>query len=40
MVLALLDDDARLARMRAAAQALARPNAARDLARILIEVAA
>ena len=39
-VLALLDDDARLARMRSAAQALARPNAARDLARILIEVAA
>ena len=39
-VLALLDDDARLARMRAAAHALARPNASRDLARILIEVAA
>jgi UDP-N-acetylglucosamine--N-acetylmuramyl-(pentapeptide) pyrophosphoryl-undecaprenol N-acetylglucosamine transferase len=36
----LLADDARLASMRAAAKSLARPNAAHDLARVLIEVAA
>jgi UDP-N-acetylglucosamine:LPS N-acetylglucosamine transferase len=36
----LLADEARLAAMRAAAQKLARPDAARDLARVLMEVAA
>lgn len=36
----LLADDQRLASMRAAARALARPNAARDLAELLMEVAA
>ncbi|MDE3096586.1 MAG: undecaprenyldiphospho-muramoylpentapeptide beta-N-acetylglucosaminyltransferase [Chloroflexota bacterium] len=39
-VLALLDDEARLAAMRASMRALARPDAARDLARLVIEVAA
>jgi UDP-N-acetylglucosamine--N-acetylmuramyl-(pentapeptide) pyrophosphoryl-undecaprenol N-acetylglucosamine transferase len=39
-IIALLEDDARRARMSAAMRALARPNAARDLARTLIEVAA
>lgn len=39
-VLALLADDGRLAAMRDAAKGLARPDAARDLARVLIEVAA
>ncbi len=39
-VIALLGDDARLERMRVAARSLARPDAARDLARTLIEVAA
>ena len=34
----LLSDDTRLATMRAAAKQLARPDAARDLARTLIEV--
>ena len=39
-VLALLADDARLASMRAAMRTLARPDAARELARIVREVAA
>jgi UDP-N-acetylglucosamine--N-acetylmuramyl-(pentapeptide) pyrophosphoryl-undecaprenol N-acetylglucosamine transferase len=39
-VIALLDDAPRLARMAQAARALARPDAARDLARTLVEVAA
>jgi len=39
-VIELLDDEARLARMRAAAKSLARPNAARDLAQMLVEAAA
>ncbi len=39
-VVALLADDTRLAAMRAAAKTLARPDAARDIARMLIEVAA
>ncbi len=39
-VLELLGDDARLASMRAAAKRLARPDAARDLAHVLMEVAA
>jgi len=39
-VIDLLADDARLASMRAAMKKLARPDAARDLARILVEVAA
>lgn len=37
IVLELLADSARLASMRDAARALARPGAARDLARVLIE---
>lgn len=37
IVIALLADDARLATMRDAAHSLARPNAARDLARVLID---
>ena len=36
----LLDDEARLANMRAAAKSLARPDAARDLAQMLVEAAA
>jgi UDP-N-acetylglucosamine--N-acetylmuramyl-(pentapeptide) pyrophosphoryl-undecaprenol N-acetylglucosamine transferase len=40
VVLELLSDDARLASMREAAKKLARPDAARDLARTVIEVAA
>ncbi len=39
-VLALLEDDARLASMRTAMRRLARPDAARDLARLVIEAAA
>lgn len=39
-VLDLLSDDARLASMRAAARRLARPGAARDLARVVMEAAA
>lgn len=39
-ILSLLADDEWLARMRGAAKSLARPDAARDLARVLIEVAA
>jgi UDP-N-acetylglucosamine--N-acetylmuramyl-(pentapeptide) pyrophosphoryl-undecaprenol N-acetylglucosamine transferase len=39
-IVELLDDDARRERMSAAMRALARPNAARDLAQTLIEVAA
>lgn len=38
-VAALLDDPARLQTMRVAARALARPNAAADIARLLLEVA-
>lgn len=40
MAIELLSDDVRLAAMRVAAKQLARPDAARDLARTLIEVAA
>ena len=40
VVIELLDDEARLARMREASRGLARPNAARDLARMLVEAAA
>lgn len=40
MAIKLLSDDVRLAAMRVAAKQLARPDAARDLARTLIEVAA
>ena len=40
VVEALLDDEARLGAMRAAARSLARRDAARDIANILIEVAA
>ena len=40
VVVELLADENRLAAMRAAAQKLARPDAARDLARVLMEVAA
>jgi UDP-N-acetylglucosamine--N-acetylmuramyl-(pentapeptide) pyrophosphoryl-undecaprenol N-acetylglucosamine transferase len=39
-IIALLEDDARRAAMSDAMRALARPDAARDLARTLIEVAA
>jgi UDP-N-acetylglucosamine--N-acetylmuramyl-(pentapeptide) pyrophosphoryl-undecaprenol N-acetylglucosamine transferase len=39
VVLALLRDKERLRSMRAAMAALARPDAARDLARVLLEVA-
>jgi UDP-N-acetylglucosamine--N-acetylmuramyl-(pentapeptide) pyrophosphoryl-undecaprenol N-acetylglucosamine transferase len=39
-VLSLLDDEPRLERMRQASRGLARPNAARDLAQLLVEVAA
>ncbi len=39
-VIELLDDEARLASMRDAAKSLARPNAARDLAQMLVEAAA
>ena len=39
-IIELLEDETRLAKMRAAAKALARPDAARDLARVLMEVAA
>ena len=40
LIIELLNDEARLAGMRDAARALARPNAARDLARMLVEAAA
>jgi UDP-N-acetylglucosamine--N-acetylmuramyl-(pentapeptide) pyrophosphoryl-undecaprenol N-acetylglucosamine transferase len=40
VVTELLSNDARLASMRAAMKSLARPEAARDLARVLVEVAA
>ncbi len=39
-VIELLDDEPRLARMREAARARARPDAARDLARMIVEAAA
>jgi UDP-N-acetylglucosamine--N-acetylmuramyl-(pentapeptide) pyrophosphoryl-undecaprenol N-acetylglucosamine transferase len=39
-VIELLDDEPRLRRMRDAARSLARPNAARDMARMLVEAAA
>jgi UDP-N-acetylglucosamine--N-acetylmuramyl-(pentapeptide) pyrophosphoryl-undecaprenol N-acetylglucosamine transferase len=39
-IIELLDDEPRRARMRDAARALARPNAARDLAQMLVEAAA
>jgi UDP-N-acetylglucosamine--N-acetylmuramyl-(pentapeptide) pyrophosphoryl-undecaprenol N-acetylglucosamine transferase len=40
LVIDMLDDEGRLKRMRDAARALARPNAARDIARMLVEAAA
>jgi UDP-N-acetylglucosamine--N-acetylmuramyl-(pentapeptide) pyrophosphoryl-undecaprenol N-acetylglucosamine transferase len=40
VVIELLSDEGRLASMRTSARALARPDAARDLARLLVEVAA
>jgi UDP-N-acetylglucosamine--N-acetylmuramyl-(pentapeptide) pyrophosphoryl-undecaprenol N-acetylglucosamine transferase len=39
-VIELLGDDARLGRMREAMRALARPDAARNLARVVMEAAA